>query len=271
MFAIALWDSQERKLPLARDRVGKKPLFYAADSERIIFGSELKVLLAAGGMSREIDREALCDYFSCGYIPAPKTIYRAARKVRPGHYLVASNGNIREVCYWDLSFAAVENRTEEEWCELLRHELCEATRVRLMSDVPLGAFLSGGIESSAVFGTMSRLMKRPVTTCSIGFEQKKFDKPGYARKAANLFHSEHNDETVRPSALQIMDKLVWHYDEPFADSSAIPTYYVSKVARRHLTLALGGHGGAQNLSGYRRCCLHNHQNHFIRPVPPLLL
>src|SRR6266404_896039 len=202
MFAIALWDSQERKLLLARDRVGKKPLFYAADSKQIIFGSELKVLLAAGGMPREIDHQALCDYFSCGYIPAPKTIYRAARKVQPGHYLAVSKGHIREVCYWDLSFANVENRSEEEWCELMSH-------------VPLGAFLSGGIDSSAVVGTMSRLMKRPVTTCSIGFEEKEFNEAEYAREVAKLFHSEHHEETIRPSALEIMDKLVWHYDEPF--------------------------------------------------------
>src|SRR5260370_20282968 len=267
MFAIALWDSQERKLPLARDRVGKKPLFYAADSERIIFGSELKVLLAAGGTSREIDREAQWDYFACGYNPRTKTIYRAARKVRPGHYVVASNGIIREVCYWDLSCAAVENRTEEEWCELMRHGLCEAARVRLMSDVPLGAFLSGGIDSSAIVGTMSRLMKRPVTTCSIGFEEKEFDEAGPAREVANLFRSEHHEETVRPSALEIMDKLAWHYDEPFADSSAIPTYYVSRVARRHVTVALGADGGDENLAGYRRYMLDYYENRLRSNVP----
>jgi asparagine synthase (glutamine-hydrolysing) len=270
MFAIALWDSQERKLLLARDRVGKKPLFYSADSKRILFGSELKVLLAADGMPREIDREALCDYFSCGYIPAPKTIYRAARKVRPGHYLVASSGNIREVCYWDLSFAQVETRTEEEWSELLRHELCEATRVRLMSDVPLGAFLSGGVDSSAIVGTMSHLMKRPVTTCSIGFDEKEFNEAEYAREVATLFHSEHHEETVRPSALEIMDKLVWHYDEPFADSSAIPTYYVSKVARRHVTVALGGDGGDENFAGYRRYMLDCYENRLRSHVPQFL-
>src|SRR5258707_12855235 len=186
MFAIALWDSQERKLLLARDRVGKKPLFYGADSKQIIFGPELKVLLAAGGMPREIDHQALCDYFSCGYIPAPKTIYRAARKVQPGHYLAVSKGHIREVCYWDLSFANVENRSEEEWCELLSHELCEATRVRLMSDVPLGAFLSGGIGFSPPVGTMSRPLKPAVTTCSIRFEEKEFNYAEYAREAANI-------------------------------------------------------------------------------------
>jgi len=270
MFAIALWDSLQRKLLLARDRVGKKPLFYSADANRILFGSELKVLLAADGMSREIDREALSDYFSCGYIPAPKTIYRSARKVLPGHYVAASASGIREVCYWDLSFAEVENRSEEEWCELLRHEICEATRVRLMSDVPLGAFLSGGVDSSAIVSAMSRLMKRAVTTCSIGFEEKEFDEAQYARQVGQLFHSEHHEETVRPSALEIMEKLVWHYDEPFADSSAIPTYYVSRVARRHVTVALGGDGGDENFAGYRRYMLDSYENRLRAHVPQFL-
>jgi asparagine synthase (glutamine-hydrolysing) len=180
---------------------------------------------------------------------------------------VASNGNIREVCYWDLSFADVENRTEDEWCELLRHELCEATRVRMMSDVPLGAFLSGGVDSSAIVGAMSHLMKRPVTTCSIGFEEEEFNEAAYARQVAKLFRSEHHEETVRASALEIMDKLVWHYDEPFADSSAIPTYYVSKVARQHVTVALGGDGGDENFAGYRRYMLDYYENRLRSQVP----
>jgi asparagine synthase (glutamine-hydrolysing) len=267
MFAIALWDSEKRQLLLARDRVGKKPLFYAADSKRILFGSELKVLLAADGLSREIDREALSDYFSFGYIPAPKTIYRSARKLRPGHYLVASEGKLREVCYWDLSFAKVENRTEDDWCELLRHQMCEATRVRLMSDVPLGAFLSGGVDSSSIVAMMSRLMKRPVTTCSIGFEEEEFNEAKYAREVAQLFNADHHEETVRPSALEILEKLVWHYDEPFADSSAIPTYYVSRVARRHVTVALGGDGGDENFAGYRRYVLDYYENRLRSHVP----
>jgi len=259
MFAIALWDSKKRILLLARDRVGKKPLFYSTDSKRILFGSELKVLVAAG-MPRDLDPQALSDYFSCGYIPAPKTIYKAARKLRPGHYLKVSGPDTQEVCYWDLSFGKVENRNEEEWCELLQHELCEATRIRLMSDVPLGAFLSGGVDSSAIVATMSRLMTRPVTTCSIGFEEKEFDEAIYAQQVARLFKSEHHEETVRPSALEIMEKLVWHYDEPFADSSAIPTYYVSRVARQHVTVALGGDGGDENFAGYRRYKLDAFEN-----------
>lgn len=267
MFAIALWDSRERKLLLARDRLGKKPLFYAADDTRVIFGSELKTLLA-GGSRFGIDQNALCDYFSFGYIPAPKTIYQNVRKLLPGHYLVVSEKGLRVARYWDLSFANVENRTEEEWCDLLRHELCEATRVRLMSDVPLGAFLSGGIDSSSVVAMMSRLMNRPVTTCSIGFEDQNYNEADYAREIARHFGTEHHERVVQPNAIDILNKLVWHFDEPFADSSAIPTYYVSWVARQNVTVALGGDGGDESFAGYRRYYFDQLENRLRRWVPP---
>lgn len=267
MFSIAIWDSRARKLLLARDRVGKKPLFYANSGGRILFGSELKALLAAGGLSKEIDRQAVSDYFSLGYVPAPKTIYRNVRKVLPGHYLVASARGVEEHEYWDISFSQVEERSEEEWCEQLRHALCEATRVRLMSEVPIGAFLSGGVDSSAVVAMMSHLMQRPVTTCSIAFEDKQYDEAPYARKIAEQFHSNHHEQTVHPSAVEVMDKLVWHYDEPFADSSAIPTYYVSKVARESVTVALGGDGGDENFAGYRRYKLDFYENRTRGYIP----
>ncbi len=270
MFAIALWDSRKRRLLLARDRVGKKPLYFAADGQRIVFGSELKALLAAGNLSRQVDPEALSDYFSFGYIPAPKTIYRAVRKLLPGHYLVASGMELREVCYWDFGFGKVENRSEDEWCEILRHELCEATRVRLMSEVPLGAFLSGGVDSSAVVANMSRLLQRPVTTCSIGFSEQEYDEAENARDVANFFRTEHHEEMVKPNALDILDKLVWHYDEPFADSSAVPTYYVSRIARRHVTVALGGDGGDESFAGYRRYYFDKVENDLRRHVPPAI-
>jgi asparagine synthase (glutamine-hydrolysing) len=270
MFSIAIWDSRNRKLVLARDRVGKKPLFYAADGKRILFGSELKALLAGDSLPREMDEQALSDYFSFGYIPAPKTIYRAVRKVMPGHYLVASASGVREACYWDLSFARVEQHSEDEWGERLRHELCEATRIRLMSDVPLGAFLSGGIDSSSVVAMMSRMMKQAVTTCSIGFEEKKYDEGEYARQVSKLFSTDHHEETVQPNALEIVDKLAWHYDEPFADSSAIPTYYVSKIARGQVTVALGGDGGDESFAGYRRYKLDYYENRLRSRVPAAL-
>jgi asparagine synthase (glutamine-hydrolysing) len=267
MFAIALWDSRERKLLLARDRVGKKPLFYAANQNRLLFGSELKCLLAVDGSIRTIDPQALSDYFSFGYVPAPKTIYRDVRKLRPGHYLVASANGVQEVPYWDLSFAEVENRTENEWCEMLRHSLCEATRVRLMSDVPLGAFLSGGVDSSSVVAMMSHLMKRAVTTCSIGFEDKEYNEADFAREISRKFETDHHEQVVHPEAIEILKKLVWHYDEPFADSSAIPTYYVSWVARQSVTVALGGDGGDESLAGYRRYYFDNLENRLRRMVP----
>ena len=267
MFAIALWDSRNRKLLLARDRVGKKPLFYAADAKRILFGSELKALLAGDSLPRDMDIFALSDYFSFGYIPAPKTIYRAVQKLLPGHYLVASADGVRVKPYWDLSFGHLENRSEEEWCELLRHQLCEATRIRLMSEVPLGAFLSGGIDSSSVVATMAGITKRPVVTCSIGFEEEPYNEAGYARSVAKQFGTDHHEHVVRPNALEVLNKLVWHYDEPFADSSAIPTYYVSQMARRHVTVALGGDGGDENFAGYPRYSSDLWENQVRKFIP----
>jgi asparagine synthase (glutamine-hydrolysing) len=268
MFAIVLWDSRQRKLLMARDRVGKKPLFYSANRKRVVFGSELKALLAVDGLSRDIDPQALSDYFSFGYIPAPKTIYRTARKVLPGHYITVSrDGSICERSYWNLSFGETEDLSELEWCERIRHELCDATRVRLMSDVPLGAFLSGGLDSSAVVATMAHSMDQPVTTCSIAFDVSQFDESKYARQVAKQFHTQHHEQVVQPDALAIVDKLAWHYDEPFADSSAIPTYYVSGIARQYVTVALGGDGGDENFAGYRRYLFDVMENRVRARVP----
>ena len=252
MFAIAIWDSTTRRLLLARDRVGKKPLYYFADRNRLIFGSELKAILAADGMPRTIDPLAVCDYFSFSYIPAPKTVYKNVRKLQPAHYLVVSAAGVREVQYWKLSFSRIKNHTEADWCELIRQQLREATRIRLMSEVPLGAFLSGGVDSSSVVAMMSQLMDRPVTTCSIGFSVQEYDESEFARRVATQFKSDHHEDVVEVKALDVLDKLAWHYDEPFADSSAVPTYYVSKIARRQVTVALGGDGGDENFAGYRR-------------------
>jgi asparagine synthase (glutamine-hydrolysing) len=268
MFAVVIWDSNQRKLLMARDRVGKKPLFYSADSKRVLFGSELKALLAGDNLSRDMDPQALSDYFSFGYIPAPKTIYRSVRKVLPGHYITVSrDGSVRESSYWKLSFGETEDLSEGEWCERLRHELCEATRIRLMSDVPLGAFLSGGLDSSAVVATMAHLMNQPVTTCSIGFDVPEFDESKYARQVAEQFHTQHHEQIVQPDALAVVDKLAWHYDEPFADSSAIPTYYVSGIARKYVTVALGGDGGDENFAGYRRYQFDVMENRVRARVP----
>jgi asparagine synthase (glutamine-hydrolysing) len=268
MFAVAIWDSKQRRLLLARDRVGKKPLYYYADDRRLIFGSELKAVLAADGFRRDVDPLAVCDYFSFSYIPAPKTIYKNIRKLRPAHYMVVSSSGIREKEYWRLSFAAPQQRSEAEWCELIREQLREATRIRLMSEVPLGAFLSGGVDSSSVVAMMSRLMDRPVTTCSIGFRAQDYDESAFARRIAKQFQSEHHEGTVEVRALEVLDKLAWHYDEPFADSSAVPTYYVSRIARDQVTVALGGDGGDENFAGYRRYVFDRAENRLRVFVPP---
>jgi asparagine synthase (glutamine-hydrolysing) len=267
MFAIAIWDSNKRRMVLARDRVGKKPLYYFADRNHFIFGSELKAVLAADGVPRAIDPLAVCDYFSLSYIPAPRTIYRSVRKLLPAHYLVVSAAGLREAPYWRLSFANVQNHTEAEWCELIREQLCDATRVRLMSEVPLGAFLSGGVDSSSIVAMMSGMMDRPVTTCSIGFSTQEYDESPYARQVATQFKTNHHEDVVEVQALDVLDKLAWHYDEPFADSSAVPTYYVSKMARRQVTVALGGDGGDENFAGYRRYIFDRMENRMRNLVP----
>ena len=267
MFAIAIWDARNRQLLLARDRVGKKPLYYAYDGTRIAFASELKALLQVPQVSRDLDWQAMSDYFSLLYVPAPKSIFRAIRKVLPGHYLVVSDRGIRDVEYWDIRLRETEGVAEHDWCERLLDVYREAVRIRLMSDVPLGAFLSGGVDSSSVVALMSGLTGEPIITTSIGFEDKEFDELNYARLVAGKFSTKHHEQIVSPDAVSIVEKLAWHYDEPFADSSAVPTYYVSKEARRHVTVALSGDGGDENFAGYRRY-LFDHAEQRIRGVVP---
>lgn len=267
MFAIAIWDAKNRKVVLARDRVGKKPLFYFYDGKRCVFGSEMKAILEVPGIPREVDIEAMSDYFSLLYVPAPKSIYKHIRKLNPGHYAVISDQGFREVEYWDLTFAHVEERSEQDWVEQLLAVYRESVRIRLMSEVPLGAFLSGGVDSSSVVALMSELMGDPVITSSIGFTDKEFDELDYARLIAERFKTKHHDQVVEPDAAGILDRLVWHYDEPFADSSAIPTYYVSKVAREHVTVALSGDGGDELFAGYRRYMLDVRENAIRGMIP----
>lgn len=251
MFALALWDGRRKRLVIARDRLGKKPLFYSWDGKRLVFGSEIKALWKAGGISREMDLEALSDYFSYQYVPAPKSIYRQVRKLRPAHYLVAEKGGIREVPYWDIRFDQTRERSEDEWCEEFLAEFRTAVKSRLVSDVPLGAFLSGGVDSSSVVALMNEFQP-PVTTCSIGFTREAYDESADARQYAGMLGANHFEHIVEPHAIDLVSKLAWHYDEPFADSSAVPTYYVSQVARQHVTVALSGDGGDENFAGYRR-------------------
>ena len=227
----------------------------------------MKAILQVPGVPRDIDLEAVSDYFSFLYIPAPKSIFKNIRKVLPGHYLVVSDKGFRDVEYWDIDFAETLEATEEKWCEKLLDTYREAVRLRLISDVPLGAFLSGGVDSSSVVALMADLAGDSVTTCSIGFEEEEFNELAYAREIATQFNTDHHEEIVRPDAVGIVEKLVWHYDEPFADSSAIPTYYVSKMAREHVTVALAGDGGDENFAGYRRYYFDRRENIVRRLLP----
>src|SRR5918996_956051 len=215
MFAIALWDGAKKRLVLIRDRLGKKPLYYTSCKNSFVFASEIKALLELSEVPKEIDNEAMVDYFSLLYIPAPKSIFRSIRKVRPAHYLVIDSHGSREKSYWDLSFEEIDTRNEQQWCEDLLEAYDEAVRLRLRSDVPLGAFLSGGVDSSSVVALMSRMNGRGVNTCSVGFDEKEFDESPYAAEFAKVLNTDHYEETVRPDALSILDKLVWFYDEPF--------------------------------------------------------
>lgn len=266
MFAIALWDGRRQRLLLARDRIGKKPLFYSWDGARLLFASEIKALWKAGGLSQEMDLEALSDYFSYQYIPAPKTIYRSVRKLRPAHYLVVEKGAIREVPYWDIHFNQTRQLSEGEWCEAFLAEYRSAVKARLISDVPLGAFLSGGVDSSSVVALMNEIQS-PVTTCSIGFTEERYDEAEEAREFATSLGARHFEHTVEPHAVDLVKKLAWHYDEPFADASAVPTYYVSQIARQHVTVSLSGDGGDENFAGYRRYKLTLWEDHLRSLVP----
>ena len=253
MFAFAVWDKPRQRLFLARDRMGKKPLYYMCDGRKLVFGSELKAVLAHPGVQRRLDEQALVDYVGWGYVPDPRSIYAGISKLPPAHTLVFENGKVTVGRYWDVSFEPV-GRTENEsfYVDRVLEILDEAVRIRLMSEVPLGAFLSGGTDSSVVVGLMARHSNRAVKTFSIGFEDKRYNELDYARRVAEHFKTEHHEEIVRPDAEHDIPMLVRGLDEPFADSSMIPTYYVSRSARRHVTVALSGDGGDEMFAGYPR-------------------
>ena len=260
MFAYALWDEKNRRLVVARDRLGKKPLIYTLTQHGFLFASELRTLLCDEEVARQINLDGIHDYMMRLYVPAPQTIFKKIYKLPPAHYLVLEDGNVKIERYWQVDFSkkiAVKQPgggsvgfTETELCDQLWELLRESTRIRLMSEVPLGAFLSGGVDSSAVVGIMSEFMSEPVKTFSISYKEAGYDESQYARKVAGLFGTDHHDFTVHPSGLEVLPDLVWHYSEPFADSSAIPTYYVSKLTRQYVTVALSGDAGDENFAGY---------------------
>jgi asparagine synthase (glutamine-hydrolysing) len=252
MFALAIWDARRRRLVLARDRLGKKPLYYRAEAERLLFASELKGLLEVPGIERRIDPRALDEYLTLQYVPHPRTIFQGFAKLPPGHYGVWADGHFTTHRYWNPDFNREVERPLADYAEELRELLTSAVRMRLESDVPLGAFLSGGVDSSLIVGLMQRLSSERVKTFSIGFPVAAYDESAYARQVAERLGTQHHEFRVEPHAVEVLEKLVWHYDEPFADSSAIPTYYVSKLTREHVTVALTGDGGDELFAGYDR-------------------
>ena len=249
MFAIALWDARRRKLFLARDHVGIKPLYYWVGQDKLVFGSELKALILHPDVPRRINLQALDLFLALEYIPAPHTIYEEIFKLLPGHSLVLEEGQLKSIQYWDVPYQP-NRQSKAECAEMLSGLLSDAVRIRLVSDVPLGAFLSGGIDSSTVVGYMSRSMTEPVQTFSIGFEDSTYNELPYAEAVANHFSTNHHVEVLNPDYANLAEELVCQYDEPFADTSIFPTYLVSKVARQKVKVALSGDGGDELFAGY---------------------
>jgi asparagine synthase (glutamine-hydrolysing) len=263
MFAFAIWDRRQQSLFLARDRLGIKPLYYALlPDQSLIFGSELKVLKQHPDLPRRMDPHAVEDYFSFGYIPEPKTIYQGVHKLEPGHFLLLKRGDLRpaqQVRYWDIDFSRPLLPPEQLHEELIRR-VKEAVDIRLVSEVPLGAFLSGGVDSSAIVAMMSQLQPDPVNSCSIGFDVEGFNESEFAQQVADRYRTNHHLEKVQPDDFSLIDQLADLYDEPFADSSAMPTYRVCELARKHVTVALSGDGGDELFAGYSRYQWHLQEN-----------
>ncbi|MFH1418756.1 MAG: asparagine synthase (glutamine-hydrolyzing) [Planctomycetota bacterium] len=302
MFAFALWDEPNRMLMLARDRLGVKPLYYHFDGRRLVFASELKSLLAVPGMSVEVDPTAILDFLTYSFIPSPKTILKNVHKLSPGRVLTLHDGRLAIQEYWDLHHqgqpvasdprvgrnhvasaprgrrarvphpfqgwgtdAAIDETADGLW-----QHLKAATRPRLVADVPVGAFLSGGLDSTAVVAAMSQIASDDIVTMTCGFDEHEFDERDAAREVAAMLGSDHHDALIRPDATEIIDTLCWHFDEPFADASAIPTYYLSQLARQHVTVALSGDGGDEVMAGYRRYRFDRYEESCRRIVPRAL-
>jgi asparagine synthase (glutamine-hydrolysing) len=265
MFAFALYDERQRRLLIARDRLGKKPLHYAFADGRLLFGSEIKSMLAVAPELSTINQQALLQYMYFGYIPDPATAFTAIRKLPPGHLLEFERGEVRISKYWDLpEYGTHQPRSEEECLEELEYRLAEAVRIRLISDVPLGALLSGGTDSSTVVALMARASSKPVRTFSIGFRHDDFNEAPYARMVAQRFGAEHHELVLEPNVVETVETLTRSLEEPFGDSSMLPTYYVSCLARQHVTVALSGDGGDEMFAGYGRYRIHSQRQMFER-------
>lgn len=271
MFAFSIWDNNKKQLFCARDRFGIKPFYYYTDDEKFVFGSEIKAIVQSDGVDTSISNDALDSYFAFGYITNDLSIYKSIRKLQPSHYLLLSLNRVSLVIkkYWDIHFTPDSSKTENQWCQELENCLSETVKFHMISDVPLGAFLSGGIDSSSIVALMAKTADRPIKTFSIGFKEQKFNELKYAREIASRYGCEHHEQIIEAESINLLPKLVQEYDEPFADASSIPTYYVSKLARQFVKVVLSGDGGDELFAGYdtyaKLNSLHSSPFHFKNP------
>lgn len=270
MFGFAIWDNNKKQLFCARDRFGIKPFYYYSDKEKFVFGSEIKTILKAGNIERAISNEAINSYFAFGYISSNLSIYDNIKKLQPGHYLLLKLAE-KPACeikeYWDIDFQPDHSRKEKQWIEEIDACLTETVNLHMVSDVPLGAFLSGGIDSGSVLAMMAKNSRQPIKTFSIGFKEKEFNELDLAREIAAHYGCDHHEQIIEPESVSLLPKLVNAYDEPFADASAIPTYYVSKFAREYVTVALSGDGGDELFAGYNIYGFLRRIHKFNSPFP----
>lgn len=270
MFAIAIWDTVEKTLFLARDRLGKKPLYYYRHRDQFVFASEIKAILTTPNIDCTIRADAVMDFFFYQYVPESKSIFKFIDKVQAGHWMLVSKNGIKTEQYWDVSFAKTTDKSADQIQDELYELLNDSVKSRMVSDVPLGAFLSGGVDSSAVVGLMAKSSETPVTTCAIGFDSEKFDEVTYAAKVATQFKTDHHELTVKETVADNLTEIAAYFDEPFADPSFVPTYFVSKLARSMVTVALAGDGGDENFAGYSKYQTDQLENKLRSIVPSLL-
>ncbi|MBI5742133.1 MAG: asparagine synthase (glutamine-hydrolyzing) [Nitrospirae bacterium] len=273
MYAFAIWDISRKELFLCRDRIGKKPLYYYYDGESIAFASEIKSMLQIPCVHKVIDPTSVIDYLKYLYVPHPKSIYKNIFKLEPGHFLIYKKGKINIDQYWDIDFSKPLNWNAEDIAGQLLAIISDSVKTRLISDVPLGAFLSGGIDSSAVVALMAGTLEGPVKTCTIGFDESAHNEAEYAKEFSRQYGTEHHEYYIRDNADidEVIKKLVWHFDEPFADSSMVPTYHVCRVAREIVTVAISGDGGDESFGGYEKYSIDRIENRVRSIVPHVLL
>ena len=270
MFAFALWDKQEQVLFIARDRLGKKPLYFYQHEGHFIFGSELKAILPLPMVKRDLRPDAIYDFFTYQYVPDPKTIFTHIHKLEPAHTLTITRNDIRKRQYWDVSFKNQQQRDADAIADDLLGIINHCVKSRMVSDVPLGAFLSGGVDSSGVVGLMAQNSDKPVTTCSIGFDSEKFDEVKYAAEIARQFKTDHHEFTVKENVEDNLEKIAAFFDEPFADPSLVPTFFVSQLARQQVTMALAGDGGDESFAGYSKYAVDAVENRLRNLFPAFL-